>query len=58
MKTISIWETFVPGFDAANSSTITSPDFTETTVFPFQPTTLKTTSRGLIMAFKTMINLQ
>ena len=58
MKTISVWEMFVPGFDAANSSTITSADFTETTVFPFQPTTLRTTSRGLIIAFKTMINQQ
>ena len=36
----------------------TSADSTETTVFPFQLTSLKTTSRGLIVKFKTMVNLQ
>ena len=43
---------FVSGFAAATSTANTSADFTKTTVFPFQPTTLKATSRGLIMRFK------
>ena len=46
-----IWETFVSEFDVATSSANTSADSTETTVFPFQPTTLKANLRGLIKKY-------
>ena len=53
-----IRETFVSEVDTATSTANTSADSTKYTVFPFQPTTLKATSRGLIMKFKTRVNLQ
>ena len=51
-------QNFCLGFSAATSAVVTSGDSTETTGFPFQPTTLKATSRGLIMKFEPKVYQQ